>query len=75
MTAERRPVLAHTHSECTQAGALNREKSSRHAYLWDQGSRASAPLRGKMGAVSGEGLPYSANVGSFDVRLGRGKSE
>ena len=37
VTVERGPVVPYTHSECTQTGAPNREKSSRHAYLSDPG--------------------------------------
>lgn len=42
------------------------------------GPRAHGPayhIRGKLGAVFREGLLYSANAGSFDVRMGRGQSE
>lgn len=76
VTVERGPVVPYTHSGCTQAGAPNREKSSRHAYLSDPGLTGQRTLiRGKLGAVFREGLLYSANAGSFDVRMGRGQSE
>lgn len=62
-----------THSGCTQARAPNREKSSRHTYLSDPGPMSQRePLRDKLGAVSGEGLLYTRNAGSFYVRKEEG---